>query len=458
MTSLPPWAEDPFYRLVIAEGHYCGREDHDRRAALIGFDNTIEVTIKTYLSLHPSQRGNRTYQRADVESWSRNYNGLLDFLEAELASRGQSWQVEKDHVLWVHQGRNEHYHGGSGVPETRRLSLAREAAAWIFGLLFDVPDVELRLDEATRTPQPEDADDETVDDEALERRFEIDADLLPKIAGIEGLMTESLVEQAALGWLEMLGYEVMSGTALAPGEPGAERDGYDQVVLAGRLGEALRRLNPDLPPAALDEAFRKLTRISSPSLVEANRELHRFLVQGVEVEYVKPDGGTGYAPVRVVDFDDPGADDWLAVNQLTVKEGGHVRRADVVVYVNGLPLALFELKNAVDEKATVWKAFDQLRTYKREIPSLFTYNEVLVISDGLDARLGSLTANRERFMPWRTIHGEELATSSSARSRAARTCCARRPSRPRTAPTCASSCRWPRAAWCSPPSRSSFPR
>jgi type I restriction enzyme R subunit len=417
MKSLPPWVDDPFERLVHAEGHYHGKEDFDRRAALIGFDNTIEVALKTYLSLHPTQRGNRTYQKADVEKWARSYNGLLEFLEAELAARGEPWKVEQTYVLWVHQARNEHYHGGgrAGVPERKVLMHARTAAVWIVGLLFDLPDLELHLDEAVRTPQPEDAGDEAADDKALERRLEIDADLLPKSAGVESAVTESLVEEAALRWLEMLGYEVKGGAAIAPGESEGERAAYDQVVLEGRLRAALSRLNPSLPPAALDEAFRKLTRISSPSLVEANRQLHRYLVQGVDVEYVKPGGGLGYAPVRVIDFEDPGAGDWLAVNQLTVRERGHSRRADVVVYLNGLPLALFELKNAVDEKATVWKAYEQLQTYKNEIPVLFTYNEVLVISDGLDARLGSLTASRERFMPWRTIKGEELALPSLTR-------------------------------------------
>ncbi|HZI12196.1 MAG TPA: type I restriction endonuclease subunit R [Myxococcus sp.] len=224
--------------------------------------------------------------------------------------------------------------------------------------------------------------------------------------------TESVVEEAALEWFTALGYAVIAGPELAPGEPAAERASYAQVVLEGRLQEALRRLNPGVPPEALDEAFRKLTRISSPQPIDANHELHHYLVNGVSVEYLRADGTIGYDPVRVLDFDSPGENDWLAVNQFTVTEHGHTRRPDIVVFVNGLPLAVIELKNAADEKATVWNAFQQLQTYKSELPSLFVFNEVLVASDGLEARLGTLSSNRERFLPWRTIEGEELAPAS----------------------------------------------
>jgi type I restriction enzyme R subunit len=225
-------------------------------------------------------------------------------------------------------------------------------------------------------------------------------------------MRESDVENAALSWFEEIGWTSIHGSDIAPGEPGAERSGYGQVLLEGRLREALERLNPEVPSEALDEAFRKLTRISSPQLIDANHEFHCCLVNGVSVEYLRADGTIGYDPVRVIDFDAPEHNDWLVVNQFTIAEGHHTRRPDVIVFVNGLPLAVLELKNAAAENATIWNAFQQLQTYKEELPSFFVFNEVMVISDGLEARLGNLSANRERFAPWRTIEGEELAPSS----------------------------------------------
>lgn len=220
---------------------------------------------------------------------------------------------------------------------------------------------------------------------------------------------ESEVEEAALSWLSDLGYNIEHGAAIAPGESKAERDDYHDVVLGRRLRETLERLNPDLPPDLLEEAFRKLTRTESPSLIQNNRAFHRMLTEGITVEQRRNDGSIGGVQVRLVDFDEPDDNDWLAVNQLTVVEGQHERRADVVIFVNGLPLAVIELKNPADEKATIWSAFNQLQTYKNEIPSLFRFNELMVVSDGVEARVGSLTAIRERFMPWRTIDGESLA-------------------------------------------------
>ena len=221
--------------------------------------------------------------------------------------------------------------------------------------------------------------------------------------------TESVVEQAALAWLEALGYTILSGPEIAPGEPAAEREDYEQVILESRLRQALQRLNPQVPADALEEAFRKLTRPDMPSLVANNHLIHRYLVDGVPVEYQRADGSIGGDLVRVLDFEVPENNDFLAVNQFTVVEDRHERRPDVVLFVNGLPLAVIELKNATTESATIWSAFNQFQTYKEQIPSLFTFNEALVISDGVQARIGTLTSDREWFMPWRTIEGEELA-------------------------------------------------
>lgn len=226
--------------------------------------------------------------------------------------------------------------------------------------------------------------------------------------------SESVVEQAALAWVESLGYCVLHGPDIAADEPIAERSdpNYHDVILERRLRQALVHLNRDLPPEALDDAFRKLTRIDAPSLITRNRTLHRMLVDGVNVEYARPDGSIAGAQVHVLDFERPENNDWVAVNQFTVAEGQHTRRPDVVLFVNGLPIAVLELKNPADENATIWTAFKQLQTYKDEIPSLFAYNALLVISDGMEARVGSLSADTERFMPWRTVEGEELAPAS----------------------------------------------
>jgi type I restriction enzyme R subunit len=228
-------------------------------------------------------------------------------------------------------------------------------------------------------------------------------------------LTESEIESAAMDWLAGLGYQTVFGPDIAPGMPGAERDDYGQVVLEYRLRQALQRLNPQVPADALEDAFRKLTRPDSPSLVANNHVIHKYLVEGVPVEYQRADGSIGGDLVRVLDYDkpdnneEPENNEFLAVNQFTVVENQIERRPDVVLFVNGLPVGVIELKNAATENATIWTAFNQLQTYKMQIPSLFSFNEAMVISDGVHARIGTLTADREWFMPWRTIEGEELA-------------------------------------------------
>lgn len=228
------------------------------------------------------------------------------------------------------------------------------------------------------------------------------------------MFSESIVEQASLAWLESLGFKVAAGEMFHPDETGSERTNLGQVVLQERLQHALTRLNSTVSADVIDEAFRKLMRCEGPSLVARNHNLHRMLVEGVNVEYRRTDGTTAGTQARVIDFDNPDNNDWLAVNQFTVTENKHTRRPDVVLFVNGLPLAVIELKNASDENATIWTAFQQLQTYKAEIPSLFAYNAALVISDGVQARIGTLTADRERFVPWRTISGETVAPKSMA--------------------------------------------
>jgi type I restriction enzyme R subunit len=220
--------------------------------------------------------------------------------------------------------------------------------------------------------------------------------------------TESTVEAATLSWCGELGYSTLAGPEIAPEEPAAERASLGEAILRERLCAALGTLNPKVAADSLDEVFRRLTLIESPSLIVNNRLLHRLLVDGIAIESRREDGSIGAEIVRVVDFDDPDANDWVAVNQFTVIDGQRNRRPDVVIFVNGLPLGVVELKNAADEDATLWDAFNQIQTYKEQIPALFLHNAVAVISDGLEARVGTISADKERFMPWRTIEGETL--------------------------------------------------
>ncbi|MCR4310366.1 MAG: type I restriction endonuclease subunit R [Deltaproteobacteria bacterium] len=223
--------------------------------------------------------------------------------------------------------------------------------------------------------------------------------------------TETIVEEAALGWLAGLGWAVRYGPEMAFGEPTAERTdpNFRDVILEGRVRHALARLNPGLPSEALEDAYRKLTRTDAPTLLERNRAIHRLLVDGVTVEYRRKDGSIAGAQAWGIDFEDPDNNDWLAVNQFTVSDGKHTRRPDVVIFVNGLPLAVIELKNPADENATVWSAFHQLQTYQAQVQSLFSTNAALVVSDGVQARIGTLGAGKEWFKPWRTITGREDA-------------------------------------------------
>ena len=191
--------------------------------------------------------------------------------------------------------------------------------------------------------------------------------------------TESTVEQAALAWLESAGWQIAHGPDTAPGTPGAERADYSKVMLAVRVHDALVRLNPTLPADAIEDSFRKLTRTEGADLFQRNRAMHRLLVDGVTVEYRDAQGSIRGAQARVIDFDDIDANDWLAVNQFSVIENKHNRRPDIVLFLNGLPIVILELKNAGDESATIWTAFNQLQTYESDIPTFFTTNVAMIV-------------------------------------------------------------------------------
>ena len=220
-------------------------------------------------------------------------------------------------------------------------------------------------------------------------------------------MTEDQLEQETLGWLAEVGYIHLYGADIAHDGESPERDHYRQVVLVERLRSAMAKLNPKVPLAAREDALKQVLELGLPVQLSANRLFHRLLVSGVPVQYQK-DGETRGDFVRLIDWVEVKANDWLAINQFSIQGPKHTRRPDIILFVNGLPLVLLELKNPADVNADLGKAFDQIQTYKEQIPDLFQYNEILVIADGSEARMGSLSADAERFMNWRTIDGKDL--------------------------------------------------
>ena len=224
---------------------------------------------------------------------------------------------------------------------------------------------------------------------------------------------ESDLEEAAIDWLKELGWSTASGPDIAPEASEAERSSFDEVVLKARLQNALSRINPNLPSSALEDAVQKFTLRKGSTLQTKNRAVHRMLVDGVSVEYMNANGQIRGANVNLIDFDNPSGNDWLAVNQFAIVENKHERRPDIVLFVNGIPLALIELKNPTDADATVWTAWQQFQTYIAELPSLFSMNAFLIVSDGLEARIGTFTAQKEWFKTWRTVEGESEADPSA---------------------------------------------
>ncbi|MFN3612484.1 type I restriction endonuclease subunit R [Tepidimonas sp.] len=222
-------------------------------------------------------------------------------------------------------------------------------------------------------------------------------------------LSEAEVESALLDQLHALGYRIEREEDIGPDGHRPERESHDAVVLRKRLEDAMARLNPGLPEAARQEALRRVLQVERPALLEENRRLHRLMTEGVDVEYDAADGTLTAGKVRLIDFEHPPRNDWLAVPQFTVVHGAHQRRPDVVVFVNGLPLVVVELKAPGAEQATLQGAFNQLQTYKAQIAPLFRTNALLIASDGLQARVGSLSADFERFMPWRTTDGASVA-------------------------------------------------
>jgi len=221
------------------------------------------------------------------------------------------------------------------------------------------------------------------------------------------LISEDHIEQVVIQEFIELGYQYINGTDISPDGSMPERE-YNEVVLKNRLLEAIAKLNPSIPYGAQEEALRKVLRSDSPNLFQSNYTFHKYLTEGVEIEYRKADRIAG-DKVWLVDYENPSNNEFLVVNQFTVIEGNTNKRPDVILFVNGLPLVVIELKNATDENATIQSAFNQLQTYKQAIPSLFQYNAMLIASDGWDAMYGSLTAPKQFFVPWKSIDGKLVA-------------------------------------------------
>lgn len=219
-------------------------------------------------------------------------------------------------------------------------------------------------------------------------------------------MNESTLELNCLAWFEQIGWEVVNGADISPDGPRPERKDYRQVLLLADLEAAIARINPHLPSSTLEQVIAIVSKPESLDTLASNRAFHRLLIEGVPVEY-KQDDKVVHDHAFLMDFANVSANRFRAINQFTIEGSKQLRRPDVVCFINGLPLAVLELKSPNIENVDIWDAFNQLQTYKDEVPDLFVYNEALVISDGFNARVGSLTADEERYMPWRTIKHED---------------------------------------------------
>lgn len=222
-------------------------------------------------------------------------------------------------------------------------------------------------------------------------------------------ITEDKIETFAIEVLQSMGWEYVHGLAIAPGAEQAERENFEQIVLVDRLRKSVAVLNPNIPHDAQEQAIQKVLRIYSPELLHNNETFHQLLVEKVKIPY-QQDGFERSYEVALMDFENPLNNEFLCVNQYTIVEKNQNKRPDVLIFVNGLPLVVIELKNAADENATMRKAFDQLQTYKSTIPSLFTYNAICVISDGMECKAGSVSAGYSRFMTWKTADGKKEAS------------------------------------------------
>lgn len=221
------------------------------------------------------------------------------------------------------------------------------------------------------------------------------------------MITEDQLEQVCLEWFQANGYGYVSGYDFAPDGGAPERTDYHQIILQSRLLKQLEVINSSIPLPTLKQIAVQVSKAETPILIKNNKQAHQWLIEGIKVEYKDDQGEEKTDHVRLIDFDNVENNQFLVVNQFTIVGTKGNRRPDITVFINGLPMAVLELKNPADNNADIWKAYAQLQTYKDEIPDLFIFNEALVISDGITAKVGSLTANGERFMPWRVLDHED---------------------------------------------------
>ncbi|MFM5133146.1 type I restriction endonuclease subunit R [Aeromonas rivipollensis] len=224
------------------------------------------------------------------------------------------------------------------------------------------------------------------------------------------MITEAQLEKQCINWFIELGYQYKNGYDIAPDGDTPERENYQQVILHRSLLSMLARLNQGVPSEVLSDAAKTLTTPTTPVLIKNNQAFHQYCIEGVPVEYSLQEAGqrvTKYTHLRVIDFENPANNEFIVVNQFTITGSKGNRRPDILVFINGLPIGVVELKNPADEHADIWNAYNQIQTYREEVVDLFAFNQALVISDGWTARVGSLTANKERFLPWKTINSED---------------------------------------------------
>jgi len=226
-------------------------------------------------------------------------------------------------------------------------------------------------------------------------------------------ITENDIEYLAVEKMQEQGFQYIHGQEIAPDGNNPERESFEDVLLIERLKRSIAKINPNVPYDAQQDALKELQRINSPELIANNETFHRMLTEGIKVTY-KKDGVNRGDLVWLVDFNQPENNEFLVINQFTVIENGINKRPDLIIFINGMPLVVIELKNPADENATIRSAFKQLQTYKASIPSLFTYNGFLIISDGVDAKAGSLSAGFTRFMSWKSSDGKKEASHLKA--------------------------------------------
>ncbi|TYB30552.1 MAG: type I restriction endonuclease subunit R [Candidatus Mcinerneyibacterium aminivorans] len=223
------------------------------------------------------------------------------------------------------------------------------------------------------------------------------------------MFNESSIEEAVIEWFKELGYTYIDPEKTSPEEKNSLRNNYEEVIFKERLKDSLFRINRKVPSKVIETAFKKISFPESPDFVINNKKFQNMITDGIDIEYRTEKGQLRTEKVWVFDHENINKNDWIVTNQFTVVEDRNTRRPDVLVFVNGLPLGLFELKNISDEKKTLTKSYNQIKNYKNEIPSLFNFNQVISINDGYKCKVGTISSNQERFMPWKTIDGENIA-------------------------------------------------